>query len=499
MSQELRLELRQSQQLVMTPLLQQAIKLLQMSNLELREFVEREVEANPLIEIRSAEKDDPPLASDPASAPRGEPESAPAEDPSRIGEVFDTGHENLFEREIAGPGADPREMAGTSMRVGSGGNPTFDDGPGWEDRLADRPGLADHLAAQIGQMRAPKIVRRLALHLVGQLDEHGYLRTNLGESAAGLGVAEDVAVDALRLLQRCEPTGVGARSLAECLALQLAERDRLDPAMRALLDHLHLIQRGEHRLLRRLCGVDADDYEDMLTELRGLNPRPCGRFDGSRTETLVPDILVRRDATGGWQVELNPETLPRILMDRRYAARITASESNGAAKAWLGERRQRATWLIRSLDQRARTIVTVAGEILRRQERFFEEGIAGLRPLTLRMVAEEAGIHESTVSRVTSGKYMATPRGTFELKFFFTNALGGTEGGEAGVASQLVRHRIRALVDAESPRDILSDDAIVALLREEGVDIARRTVAKYRKTLKIPSSVGRRRLKAIRA
>jgi RNA polymerase sigma-54 factor len=367
--------------------------------------------------------------------------------------------------------------------AGASGGTGFD----WNQQPADEPSLQAHLLAQLGQVRAQAPVIAMARLIVSELDEHGYLREDLGGLAQRLGAAPAQAEAALALVQACDPTGVGARSLAECLALQLTERDRLDPAMRCLLGHLDSLARGERRRLMTLCGVDAEDLEGMLADLRSLDPRPCAGFSIQRAETLIPDILMRPDRWGGWEVELNPETQPRVLMDRRYAARL--GRAGAEARGFLTECRSGASWLIRSLDQRARSILTVTTHILRHQDAFFAQGIEGLKPLTLAMVAETTGLHESTVSRVTANKYIATPRGTFELKFFFTNAAGGAEG----MTAESVRHRIRALVAVEAPGAVLSDERIVERLREDGIEIARRTVVKYRKQLGIGSSAQRRR------
>ncbi|HSF94741.1 MAG TPA: RNA polymerase factor sigma-54, partial [Thermohalobaculum sp.] len=317
----------------------------------------------------------------------------------------------------------------------------------------------------------------------------GYLRADLGDLARRLGVSKPEAELALALVQGCEPTGVGARDLGECLALQLAERDRLDPAMRRLVDHLPLLAQGERRRLMAACGVDAEDLADMILEIRALDPRPCAGFAAERAETLIPDLLLRPGRFGGWELELNPDTLPKVLIDNRYAAQLR--RGGGAARAFVSECRAGANWLIRSMDQRARTILTVATEIMRHQDRFLTDGVSGLKPLTLAMAAEATGLHESTASRVTANKYIATPRGIFELKFFFTNQVGAE-----GLSAETVRQRIRAMVAAEEPGAVLSDDAIVELLQEDGIDIARRTVAKYRKQLGIGSSAERRRRKA---
>jgi len=505
-----RLDLRQSQQLVMTPQLQQAIKLLQMSNLELREFVEREIESNPLIRV---EDQAPPIAAaqletqTPVSSSSTE---APLDarltvegDHSLGAETFDNGTENLYDTGPTGVGTDesgPGE-AGVSFGIGTGagGRQSFDASGFDMDHQPDHPeNLRAHLLAQLGMRRADPQVRLLAQLLVEELDEHGYLRADLVELASRLGAKLGQVEAALALMQGCEPTGVGARDLSECLALQLAERNRLDPAMRRLLDNLSLLERGDRRRLRALCGVDEEDFADMLAELRALDPRPCSTFEVVRAETLIPDVFLRRLSWGGWEVELNTETLPRVLVDNRYAMQLAGAgrrlggDAEREARAFISECRANATWLVRSLDQRARTILTVASEIVRQQDLFFAEGITGLKPLTLRMVAEATGLHESTASRVTSNKYIATERGIFELKFFFTNAVGSD-----GLAAEAVRHRIRLMVAAEGPGEILSDDTIVERLQEDGVDIARRTVAKYRNALGIPSSVERRRHKAM--
>ncbi len=483
-----RLEVKQSQRLAMTPQLQQAIKLLQMSNLELHAFLAEETEKNPLLCLEEAS--DRAVEEDAAAAPEAQLDAALDRWSGREGgeslgaEVFDNGTENLYD-------AAPTPGTGNDWAgVGAGGSRDFGS---FDAALEAEPGrprtLREHLVAQIGQSRTGPREAAIARVTVEELDEAGYLRADPAELAARLGAAPAEVDAALTLLRSCDPTGIGAQGLAECLSLQLAERDRLDPAMRTLLENLNLVGRGERRRLRALCGVDDEDLADMLAELRALDPRPGAVFQAERAETRVPDVLLRRNPSGGWDVELNPEGLPRAVVDRRYAARL---EGGGApARRFLAECRANAHWLVRSLDQRARTILAVSAEIVRQQERFLAEGIAGLRPLTLRMVAEATGLHESTVSRVTANKSIATERGVLDFRFFFTNAVG-----EDGPAAESVRHRIRALVEAEAPGAVLSDDAIVARLKAEGIDIARRTVAKYRTALGIPSSAARRRMKA---
>jgi RNA polymerase sigma-54 factor len=292
-------------------------------------------------------------------------------------------------------------------------------------------------------------------------------------------------------MMRFDPVGLFARDLKECLAAQLAERDRLDPAMQILLDNLELLARRDNRRLMALCEVDAEDLTDMIAEIRALDPKPGAVWEFAPVQLVVPDLLMRQLPDGAWIIELNPETMPRVLVNERFYAKV-APAAKKDEKVFLTERLANANWLVRSLQQRAQTILKVAAEIIRQQDGFLRLGVAHLRPLILRDIAEAVELHESTVSRVTANKYIATPRGTFELKYFFTTAIQGTDGGESHSA-EAVRHRIRGLIEAEIPADVLSDDSIVAALRKEGVDIARRTVAKYREALRIPNSVQRRR------
>jgi RNA polymerase sigma-54 factor len=283
------------------------------------------------------------------------------------------------------------------------------------------------------------------------------------------------------------------------MAIQLRDRNRYDPAMAALVGRLDLAARRDYAALKKTCGVDDEDLADMLAELRALDPRPGRAFGGAAVQTLVPDVIVRPAADGGWVVELNSATLPKVLINRTYLAAVAGKRQRPAAeKTYLTDCLQSANWLVKSLDQRARTILKVATEIVRQQDAFFADGVQHLRPLNLKTVADAISMHESTVSRVTSNKYMATTRGIFELKYFFTAAISAADGGEAHSA-EAVRHRIRRLIDEETPGGVLSDDVIVKALRDSGIDIARRTVAKYREAMRIPSSVERRRDKRERA
>ncbi|HZF76786.1 MAG TPA: RNA polymerase factor sigma-54, partial [Acetobacteraceae bacterium] len=367
------------------------------------------------------------------------------------------------------------------------------------EEFADaRISLREHLAEQIRLTFSDPRERLIAAQMLAMVDAAGRLPVTDAAIAAAMG-CEEATVAAVRArMQRLDPVGMFAQNLRECLAVQLADRNRLDPCMEALLDNLDMLARRDLRGLMRVCGVDPEDLADMIGELKRLDPKPGANYDAAPPPMVVPDVLMRRTDDGGWAVELNPETLPRVLVNRGFHARAVVGSRNRDDKAFLAERLQSATWLVKSLEQRATTILKVAADIVRRQDGFFRHGVAHLRPLILRDVAEAVAMHESTVSRVTANKHIATPRGTFELKYFFTTAIAGTAGGEAHSAES-VRFRIREMIAAERPEDVLSDDAIVERLRKEGVDIARRTVAKYREALRIPSSVQRKREKAVPA
>jgi RNA polymerase sigma-54 factor len=497
-----RLELRQGQSLVMTPQLLQAIKLLQLSHLDLIAYVEAELERNPLLERPEPE----PVAippTDPAErqAPReGEgvfPEALEVSREALEGDL-DTRLDNVFPDENpisireAGGDADVTPLTASPWTGGSRG--FDDDRPDLEATLTGETSLAQHLETQLDLATREPAERIVGRHLISAIDEAGYLAESAAEIASRLGTSEAFVEAVLALLQSFDPPGIAARSLSECLAIQLRERNRYDPAMAALVGRLDLVARRDLAALKRLCGVDEDDVLDMLAEIRSLEPKPGRAFGAPPLAVLVPDVVVRASPDGSFAVELNPDTLPRVLVNQVYYARVSKTARSDSDKAFLTDCMQNANWLARSLDQRAKTILKVATEIVRQQEAFFRDGIAFLRPLNLKTVADEIGMHESTVSRVTSNKAIGTSRGTFEMKYFFTAAIAGTGGGE-GHSSEAVRHRIRQFVEAESPDEVLSDDSLVQRLRGEGIDIARRTVAKYRESLRIPSSVERRRAK----
>ncbi|MFO1254978.1 MAG: RNA polymerase factor sigma-54 [Sphingomonadaceae bacterium] len=486
-----RLDLRQSQSLVMTPQLQQAIKLLALSNLEVETFIGEALDANPLLELGEAAPAEPPVMADEADARRTSLESSPVDQLIGEGRAEDDRPLDL-DRGALDVDRDTGDGDwGAELRFAAG-----DDLPGIDERADAAPTLAEHLHAQIGAVARDPRLAFIARHIADQLDEAGYLPLTLHEVAAELGVDAHEAEAALALVQMLDPTGVGARSLGECLALQAKEADRHDPCMARLLDNLELLGKGELPRLKRICGVDDEDFADMLAELRGYDPKPGLRFASSGGEPVTPDILIRARGDGGWDVQLNQATLPRLIVNRSYYVEMRGSVEDKAARGWLSDKLADANWLIKALDQRARTILKVASEIVQQQDGFFRHGVSQLRPMTLRAVAEAISMHESTVSRVTSNKYLSCERGTFELKYFFTSGVGAVDG-EGGASAAAVKAAIKALIDAEDPKAILSDDTLVDLLKAKGFDLARRTVAKYREAIGLGSSVQRRRQKAL--
>lgn len=504
MSTSLRLDLRQSQSLVMTPQLQQAIKLLQLGNLELTTFVEQELEQNPFLEKRED-----------AAEPLGEPPSAAAGDngdgalsgtPDFVtneqvnGEGWSGSGEdgwNKAEHEAPLPGVGVEHVSDSFGYVGRGGSMSFDDdGEGLESRSSRPKSLQEHLIEQMLLDLQSGPERLIAHHLIDLVDEAGYIRGDLDEVVTRLGCNPDLAGEVLAKLQRFDPPGVCARSLKECLALQLRDRNRLDPAMEILLDHLDALARADVAQLHRICGVMADDIPDMISEIKALNPKPGLGFAEAPIDAVVPDIFIF-PMPSGWRVELNTATLPKLIVNNDYHIQVRKGVDDAKAKEYVSERFQSANWLIKALDQRARTVLKVTEAVVERQGDFLTYGVSHLKPLVLRDIAAAIDMHESTVSRATADKFVATPRGTYLFKYFFSNALASTDG-EGGHAAEAIRQKIKQLIDAEAPGGILSDDQIVGLLRATGVSIARRTVAKYRESLAIPSSIQRRREKSLK-
>ena len=488
-----RLDLRQSQSLVMTPQLQQAIKLLAASNLEIESFIAEALEANPLLDTATPEPDEPERGEVVAALP----EDAPADQLIALG-----GGEGDAPLDLASVDRDWDTGDGTAALArdaewgaAAAGGGDFGDAPDWEQLRAAEVTLAEHLDGQVGALASDPRTALNARHIIGLLDEAGYLASAIDEIADDLGVTPDEAEAALALVQSLDPSGVGARNLAECIAIQAREADRYDPCMAALIANLDLVARGEVERLKRLCWVDDEDFADMLRELRSYNPRPGLAFASSVTSTVVPDILITANNAGGWDIVLNEETLPKLIVNRGYFLELNAGVSDKQSQGWLKEKLADAHWLIRALDQRQKTILKTAAEIVRQQEGFFRRGVSELRPLTLREVAEKIDMHESTVSRVTSNKYLACARGTFELKYFFTSGVASADG--EGASSAAIKARIKALIDDETAKNILSDQQLAEMLQKEGFDLARRTVAKYREAIGLGSSAERRRAKKL--
>ncbi|MCC6984458.1 MAG: RNA polymerase factor sigma-54 [Bauldia sp.] len=512
-----KLELRQSQSLVMTPQLMQAIKLLQLSNLDLVAYVDAEMERNPLLErdeaadAREGEGSSDGNGSD-AGEHQGEADghemngAADGENSDWLETRLETSAESIatkLDSDLGNvfpddPGVGAQEIApvlpADSWAKAPSRQTVSSDDYNLEAFVAEQKTLGDHLVDQLMVATADPALRMIGQTIINEIDETGYLRAEVEEIAERLGAPAALVETALALVQTFEPSGIAARDLAECLGIQLRERNRFDPAMAALIANLDLLARRDLAALRRLCGVDEEDLAEMIGEIKSLNPRPGSSFGPMMVQPVIPDVLVRPAPDGSWLIELNSTTLPRVLVNQSYYVTVSRGSKKDHEKAFLAECLQTANWLVKSLDQRAKTILKVATEIVRQQDAFLAHGVEHLRPLNLKSIADAIGMHESTVSRVTSNKYIATPRGIFELKYFFTSAIAAAGGGEAHSA-EAVRHRIRVMIDGEGPQNVLSDDTIVQRLRESGVDIARRTVAKYREALRIPSSVQRRREK----
>lgn len=506
-----KLTMRQGQSLVMTPQLSQSIKLLALSNIELAAFVEGEMERNPFLENDTSERELDRAATVASDKANDEDVSAPVADLTKqteletsalsISENLGTSIENVYpdeqdyRSEGAGNAKSKEEFDNRSSSGGlqiSGSASVHDKTV--SDMAADQETLRDKLMEQLMLSGTSAEVTLVATNLIDNLDDAGYLRIDLATSADRLGTTEAVCEQALALIQSFDPVGVGARDLSECLRLQLKDKDRLDPAMEVVIDNLELLGRRDFASLQNLSGLDLQDLHEVLMEIQALDPKPGTLFENTPVQHVVPDVFVREANDGSWHIELNSETLPRVLINNSYVAEVGDKLTDSSSKEFLTDCLQSANWLTKSLDQRAQTILKVAREIVKQQDAFLVHGVRHLRPLTLRMVADEIEMHESSVSRVTSNKYMMTPRGIFELKYFFTTGISNVGDGESH-SSESVRDHIKSLIDAETASSVLSDDAIVDDLKQKGINIARRTVAKYRDVMQIPSSVQRRREK----
>lgn len=487
-----RLQQKQSQSLVMTPQLQQAIKLLQLSNIELAAFVEEQLESNPLLERGTGDENRRGEDSDGDSASASDEYSEVSMDaPQAASSDIDAPADSI---DMHGSAADVGGSVDWS-KAGSGGS--FNGSSEYDpmDNTAAEISLSEHLNAQLSMAIHDPKERMIGTYLIDHVDENGYLRADLEDIAERLGVSVNRIMSALTTLQTFEPTGVFARDLRECLVLQLREMGLYDLPMSLLVDNLELLAKHDLSKLGKLCGVDKDTLMKLTAKLRTLSPKPGLAYGGEMAAAVEPDVFIRETSNGGWAVELNSDTLPRVLVNHRYFAQVSGKGSDEETQTFMSECQANANWLVKSLDQRARTILKVSMEIIKQQDGFFAYGIDHLRPLNLKQVADAIEMHESTVSRVTSNKFMSTPRGMFELKYFFTASIPSNDGGEAHSA-EAVRHKIKILISEEMPKTVKSDDKLVKLLSAQGIEIARRTVAKYRESLGIPSSVERRRILA---
>jgi RNA polymerase sigma-54 factor len=487
----------------MTPQLRQAIQLLQYSNIEANQFIEDELLKNPLLA-----HDDTPQ-SEPDSGSRGAepPEAAEGMDAAALvnSQMLPSAAEAPLDMDTSNS-YDPGSIAdgGAVFGYGGGQGDSEDDWNPVDALSSAKPNLREHLEQQARLTFTGRADLAIAAALIAGLDAVGRLAEPPDAIAAALGLDLDHVEQVRARMMRFDPTGIFARDLRECLEVQLAEKNRLDPAMAALLANLDVLARRDMRSLLEICGVDLEDLAGMIAEIKRLDPKPAAQYEIEPLRPLIPDVLMRPlpikpdlasfhgEAAPDWLLEINPDTMPRLLIRRGFHARITTSASK-ETKAFLSEQMQSASWLVKALESRAQTILRVCAEIIRRQEGFFRHGISHLRPLTLRDIAAEVELHESTVSRVTSNKSISTPRGIFELKFFFTTALSGANGDTH--SAEAVRHRVQALITGEAHACVLSDDAVARILKKEGIDIARRTVAKYREALRIPGSAQRKREK----
>ncbi len=474
MALEQKLTLRLSQRLVMTPSLQQAIKLLQMSKLELVEEVQQELLENPTLEESQSES---------STSEQPEPaEKEPAEDGTADDAFSEIDYESYFqdiESEYS-----PR-----------GGREIPADLPTFASTLAEQPNLTDHLTWQLGMNASDERMKEIGRAVIGNLDSDGYLKATIEELQAIGGYSQEEVAQALRLIQDFDPIGVGAANLTECLCLQLKQLGEDGTAAEQIVRfHMDKVQNRRFKELAGILGLQMDDLEAEIEIIRGLDPRPGQKYNTERSMYIVPDVYIVK-VDDEYQVLLNEDGLPRLRISptyRRMVARGAATDTPRDAKDYVRNKLRAAFRLIKSLEERQRTIFKVATSIVKFQRGFLDHGVEKMKPLVLRDVADDIGMHESTVSRVVNQKYMHTHRGVFEMRFFFHSGISSNRGAEA-VSSLTVKEKIRKIVESEDSAKPLSDSAIVQTLKAEGLQIARRTVAKYREELKIPSSSQRRR------
>lgn len=485
-----KIEIRQSQSLLMTPSLRQAINILQMSNLELNELVEKELENNPLLEkeddrIENFEPEQKNIDS------YDEPQTPLPEDESP-----DIDYDNQFDDDFASDregyeNGNDYDWQDYSKSKGTAG----EDFDYIEKKLSGSKSLYRFLEEQISTLFTHGKEKIIALHLTEFLDESGYFRGDIKSIAQKLNTNETEISNILSQLQTLEPSGIFATSLSQCLSIQLKDLNRYDPMIEKLLQNLELLAARKFKELKKICETNDEDLASMINDIKSLNPKPAANFAGGITGYVIPDVFVRTNKYGEYIVELNNMSLPRVLINREYYSEIkNVVAKDKQAKRYLKEQLGNAGFLVKAMHQRAVTMLRVSEEIVKTQRDFFEHGIEHLKPMALKDIAEAVEMHESTISRVTNNKFISTPRGIFELKYFFTQA-AETYTGQEGASTLSIKHKIKKLIEEEDEKDILSDDRIVELMAAQGVKIARRTVNKYRESMGIPTSAERKRIK----
>lgn len=485
-----KLEIKQSQSLQLTPQLRQAISLLQMSNLELSEVIEQELQNNPLLEREDdylSNVSETPLQTidnlnDSPAPPYQETPIAPDNDEQNTFDDFGSDTE----------GYTSFETADWSDYNNSKTKRTDDDAFDYfEQKLSKEKSLYDILDEQIGAKWTNPVDKLMAKILSEHLDDAGYFRGDIISLAEQLKTNPEKLKKILEGLKEFEPAGIFAENLSECLKIQAKDANLLSDEMARLLEHLPLLADRRFKELAKLCGCTPEDISILAAKIKQFNPKPAAEWFGDKPSYIIPDVFVKRTLSGEYRVELNNLSLPKLLINHTYYSDFKKDKT---AVRYLKENLSHASFLIRAMHQRATSILRVSEEIVLRQYDFFEKGIDHLKPMTLKDVAEALELNESTISRVTTNKYMSTPSGLFELKYFFSTAAGSYIGKD-DTSTTTIKHKIKSLIENETPAHILSDDNIVSLLENEGVKIARRTVAKYREALNIPTSAQRKRLK----
>lgn len=488
-----RLEVKQTQSLAMTPQLQMSLKILQLSNQELSEYISQELEKNPLLSLSSDDQETSPSQNQESDEQTGSEVVSQDESSDSDNNAGDSDKSENYEQENDYESRSP-DQEENRVNIKSRDRDLSDTKTFYEQIPVEDIILREHLLDQINIDFTDEIKKRVALHLLDMLDENGYIQVDFAALSALLGCREDEIEETLFALQKLDPPGIFARSLAECLTLQLKDRNRFDPAMEKLIANLDLLAKAELGKLQKICSVNEEDMIEMCREIKSLDPKPGIKFSHEKTQVVQPDIFLRRKNDGAWAIELNSETLPRLIVNNKYYAEVKSKTRDGNERKYITDNYNNANWLIRTLNQRAETILKVASEIVSQQHDFFEKGIYHLKPLILRDIAEKVDLHESTVARVTNNKYISTPRGLYELKYFFSSSLQSSSGQD-DLSSKAVKHLIAELINRENAEDILSDDAISVVLKEKGIYVARRTVAKYRESMNIPTSTKRRQKK----